>query len=221
MFWVAIGTTAIGITSAWLVTHYEFPGRKWFTWALLLPFAVPAYVMAYVYTDLLEFAGPVQSYLREWFGWNSKQDYSFPSIRTLGGAATMLVLVLYPYVYLLSRAAFIEQSASILEAAQLMGKSKTSRLIQVALPMARPAIVVGVAMALMETLNDFGTVSFFAVQTLSLGVYDVWLGMGNLGGGAQIALLMLLIVSILLFAERFGRKQQNIFSTRRQPFPSY
>jgi len=208
---VAIGTTLIGVTSAWLVTHYEFPGRKLFTWALLLPFAVPAYVLAYIYTDLLEFAGPVQSTLRDWFGWNTRRDYYFPSIRTLGGAASMLVLVLYPYVYLLARAAFLEQSSSLLEAAQLLGKSRLSRFFRVALPLARPAIVVGVSMALMETLNDFGTVSFFAVQTLTLGVYDVWLGMGNLGGAAQIALLPLVIVTVLLVAEKYGRRKQNAY----------
>ena len=211
MLWVILGTTILGVTAAWIVTHYEFPGRRVFTWALLLPFAVPAYVMAYVYTDLLEFAGPVQSFLRDWFGWSSKRDYYFPAIRSLGGAATMLVLVLYPYVYLLARAAFIEQSASMLEVAQILGKSRFSRFFQVALPMARPAIVVGVAMALMETLNDFGTVSYFSVQTLTLGIYDVWLGMGNLGGGAQIALLLLLIVIALLLTEKFARRRQAVF----------
>ena len=211
MFFVVIGTTTIGITGAWFVTHYEFPGRRFFTWGLLLPFAIPAYVIAYVYTDLLEFAGPVQSLLRDWFGWQSKRDYYFPPIRSLGGAATMLVLVLYPYVYLLARAAFVEQSTSMLEAAQLLGKSKSARLFGVALPIARPAIVVGVSMALMETLNDFGTVSYFAVPTLTLGIYDVWLGMGNLGGGAQLALLLLLIVIVLLVAEKYGRRKQQLY----------
>ncbi len=209
MLGVAIGTLFIGVSSAWFVTHYQFPGRRMLCWALLLPFAVPAYVIAHVYTDLLEFAGPVQSLLRDVFGWTRANDYYFPSIRSLGGAIVMLVLVLYPYVYLLSRAAFLEQSASILEAAQALGLSRTERLFRIALPMARPAIAVGLAMALMETLNDFGTVDYFAVRTLTAGLYDVWLGMGNLGGGAQIASLILLFVLCLVGLEKFSRRAQS------------
>jgi len=208
---VTIGTCVIGISCAWLVTHYEFPARSFFTWALLLPFAVPAYVLAYVYTDLLEFAGPVQSTIRDWFNWSSKRDYYFPEIRSTGGATLMLVLVLYPYVYLLARSAFVEQSTSILEAAQVLGRSRFARLFKVALPLARPAIVIGVSLALMETLNDFGTVSYFAVQTLTLGIYDVWLGMGNLGGAAQISVLLLLIIFILLTVERSSRRKQMYY----------
>ncbi|MBX2885847.1 MAG: iron ABC transporter permease [Granulosicoccus sp.] len=208
---VMVGTSLIGISTAWFVTHYEFPGRRLFTWMLLLPFAVPSYVLAYVYTDLLEFAGPVQSQLRDWFGWATKRDYYFPAIRSTGGATMMLVLVLYPYVFLLARSAFIEQSSSVLEVAQVLGKSRSARFFKVALPMARPAIIIGISMALMETLNDFGTVSYFAVQTLTLGIYDVWLGMGNLGGGAQIAALLLLLVFLLLSAERSSRKTQMVY----------
>lgn len=211
MIAVALGTSIIGISCAWLVTHYEFPGRTLFTWALLLPFAVPAYVLAYVYTDLLEYAGPVQSALRDWFNWQSKREYYFPAIRSLGGAASMLILVLYPYVYLLARSAFVEQSSSMLEAVQVLGRSRVSRLFQVALPMARPAIVIGVSLALMETLNDYGTVSYFAVNTLSLGIYDVWLGMGNLGGAAQLAVTLIVIVLILLSIERHSRRKQMVF----------
>jgi len=209
MLGVAIGTLAIGVFSAWFITHYQFPGRQLLSWALLLPFAVPAYVIAHVYTDLLEFAGPVQSLLRDVFGWKGSKDYYFPAIRSLGGAITMLVLVLYPYVYLLARAAFLEQSASILEAAQALGLSRTQRLFRIALPIARPAIAVGLAMALMETLNDFGTVDYFAVRTLTAGLYDVWLGMGNLGGGAQIASLILLFVLCLVGIEKFSRRAQS------------
>lgn len=209
MIGVAIGTLLIGVSTAWFVTHYQFPGRRLFAWALLLPFAVPAYVIAHVYTDLLEFAGPVQSLLRDVFGWQRANDYYFPPIRSLGGAISMLVLVLYPYVYLLARAAFLEQSASILEAAQALGLSRTERLFRIALPMARPAIAVGLAMALMETLNDFGTVDYFAVRTLTAGLYDVWLGMGNLGGGAQIASLILLFVLCLVGLEKFSRRAQS------------
>jgi len=177
MVGVCVGTLLIGVSTAWVVTHYEFPGRKLMTWALLLPFAFPSYVIAYVYTDLFEYAGPIQTLLRNWFGWRNARDYYFPSIRSLGGAVIMMVLVLYPYVYLLARAAFLEQSASVLDAARILGSKRWARFFRIALPMARPAIAVGVAMALMETLNDFGTVDYFAVRTLTAGIYDVWLGM--------------------------------------------
>ncbi|MFK7994769.1 MAG: ABC transporter permease [Granulosicoccus sp.] len=209
MIGVAIGTTVIGVSTAWLVTHYEFPGRRIFNWALLLPFAVPAYVIAYIYTDLLEFAGPVQSTLRSIFNWKLASDYWFPRIRSLPGAICMMTLVLYPYVYLLSRAAFLEQSASMLEAARVLGGQKRGLFFRVALPMARPAIAVGLAMALMETLNDFGTVDYFAVRTLTAGLYDVWLGMNNLGGGAQIASLLLVFVMMLIGMEKISRRHRE------------
>ena len=211
MLGVAVGTTLIGVSAAWFVTHYEFPGRRVLNWALLLPFAVPGYVIAYVYTDLLEYAGPVQSGLRALFGWQLASDYVFPEIRSLPGATTMLVLVLYPYVYLLARAAFLEQSASVLEAARALGGSRSDRFLRVALPMARPAIAVGLAMAMMETLNDYGTVDYFAVRTLSTGLYDVWLRMNNLGGGAQIASLMLTFVMVLVALERVSRRHRENF----------
>lgn len=220
MLGVAVGTLLIGVCSAWLVTHYEFPGRALFNWALLLPFAVPAYVIAYVYTDLLEYAGPVQSLLRNTFGWKLANEYWFPTIRSLPGAISMLTLVLYPYVYLLARAAFVEQSASALEAARVLGGNTHQRFLKVALPMARPAIIVGLAMALMETLNDFGTVDYFAVRTLSAGLYDVWLSMNNLGGGAQIASLMLVFVMMLIEMEKISRKLRENFqptATRFRP----
>lgn len=218
MLGVAIGTTIIGVSSAWFVTHLEFTGRSIFVWALLLPFAVPAYVIAYVYTDLLEFAGPVQSTLRSIFGWQSAKEYYFPSIRSLGGATLMMMLVLYPYVYLLARAAFTEQSTSLTEAARALGQSRTRSFFAVSLPLARPAIAVGVAMALMETLNDFGTVDYFSVQTLTAGIYDVWLGMGNLGGGAQIACLLMLFVLVVLWIERSSRKRQQQFQPSASRF---
>ncbi|MBX2835440.1 MAG: iron ABC transporter permease [Gammaproteobacteria bacterium] len=218
MLCVSVGTMLMGVTTAVLVTHYEFPGRSLASWALLLPFAVPAYVIAYVYTDLLDYAGPVQSILREWFGWQSARDYWFPKIRTLPGAALMFTLVLYPYVYLLARAAFLEQSASVQEAARLLGVSRLKRFFLVTFPIARPAIVVGVAMALMETLNDFGTVDYFAVKTLTAGIYDVWLGMNNLGGGAQIASLLLSFVAVLFVLEKFSRRHQQHFQSVSRRF---
>ena len=211
MLGVALGTLAIGVPAAWLVTHHEFPGRTVLNWALLLPFAVPSYVIAYVYTDLLEFAGPVQSTLRSIFDWQLRRDYWFPNIRSLPGAIIVMTLVLYPYVYLLARAAFLEQSASVLDAARLMGTGRAERFRRVALPMARPAIAVGVAMALMEALNDYGTVHFFAVRTMTVGLYDTWLGMNNLGGGAQIACLALGFVAVLVTLERINRKGRQNF----------
>ncbi|HXH03458.1 MAG TPA: iron ABC transporter permease [Candidatus Competibacteraceae bacterium] len=220
---VGVGTLLIGVTGAWLVTMCRFPGRRLFEWALLLPLAVPAYVIAYVYTDLLDYAGPVQSLLREWFSWSSAADYWFPPIRSLGGAMAMMALVMYPYVYLMARAAFLEQSPSLLDACRTLGHGPWSGFFRVSLPIARPAIAVGLALVLMETLNDFGTVNFFAVRTLTAGLYDVWLGMSNLGGAAQIACVMLLFVVLLLTLERLSRRRQRHFQGERrfQSLPTY
>ncbi len=215
---VATGTFLIGVSTAWVVTHYEFSGRNILVWALLLPFAVPAYVIAFIYTDLLEYSGPVQSLLRHMFNWQSAADYRFPTIRSLPGAICMMVLVLYPYVYLLARAAFIEQSASLLEAARVLGQPRRKGFLSISLPLARPAIAVGIAMALMETLNDFGTVDYFAVRTLTSGLYDVWLNMDNLGGGAQIASLLLIFVFTLFGLERISRAHQKQFQPSSSRF---
>ncbi len=219
MLGVALITLFLGVSTAWAVTVCEFPGRRLFEWALLLPFAVPAYVIAYVYTDLLDYAGPVQIALRDWFGWTSARDYWFPQIRSLGGATLMIGLVLYPYVYLLSRAAFLEQSPSLFAVSRSLGHSALSTFFRVVLPIARPAIAVGLSLVLMETLNDFGTVDFFAVQTLTAGLFDTWMNLGNLGGAAQIATVMLSFVLILVTLERYSRRRQKQFSARdnRQP----
>jgi iron(III) transport system permease protein len=212
---LGVGALALllGVATAWLVTMYRFPGRRVFEWALLLPLAVPAYVVAYVYTDVLEYAGPVQVLLREAFGWTSRRDYWFPEIRSLGGAVAMLGLVLYPYVYLLARAAFLEQSACALEVGRTLGCGPVGSFFRVALPLARPAIVVGVALVMMETLNDFGTVQHFAVATLTAGVYDVWLSMNSTAGAAQLSLVMLAFVLILLAAERLARRGRRFHHT--------
>ncbi|GAA0789142.1 ABC transporter permease [Marinobacterium sediminicola] len=202
----------IGVGTAWLVTMCNFPGRRIFEWALLLPFAMPAYLIAYLYTDLLEYAGPVQSFLRELFGWQTAQDYWFPEIRSLGGAISMLTLVLYPYVYLLSRASFLEQSMSIRDASRIFGCSPMQSFYRVSLPVARPAVAVGLSLVSMETLNDFGTVDYFAVKSLSAGIYDAWLNMGNLGAAAQIATLMLVFVIMLISLERIARSRQKQFN---------
>jgi iron(III) transport system permease protein len=202
----------VGVATAWLVTLCHFPLRRLFEWALLLPFAMPAYLVAYLYTDLLEYAGPVQSGLRDLFGWHSARDYWFPDIRTLGGAIAMLTLVLYPYVYLLARASFLEQAMSIRDASRILGCTAWQSFRRTSLPMARPAIAVGLALVSMETLNDFGTVDYFAVKSLSAGIYDAWLNMGNLGAAAQIAALMVVFVLLLISLERIARAHQRQYS---------
>jgi len=208
-----IGVFLIGTTTAWLVATGEFPGRRIFEWALLLPLAVPAYIVAFVYTDIFEFAGPVQGLLRDIFGWQTKRDYWFPEIRSMGGAIFVMSFVLYPYVYLLARAAFLEQSVSVLEVSRTLGRGPWKTFVSVALPLARPAIVVGIALALMETLADFGTVDYFAVNTLTVSIFDVWFGMGNAGGAAQIALVMLAFVVVLISLERIGRRGRRYHNT--------
>ncbi|PXX91656.1 iron ABC transporter permease [Marinobacter vulgaris] len=219
MVGVALITLTIGLATAWAVTMCEFPGRRFFEWAMLLPFAVPAYVIAYVYTSLLDYAGPVQTTLREWFGWRNATDYWFPEIRSLEGATLMIGLVLYPYVYLLARAAFLEQSPSLFAVSRSLGHSALSTFFRVVLPIARPAVAVGLSLVLMETLNDFGTVDFFAVQTLTAGLFDTWMNLGNLGGAAQIATTMLTFVVILVTLERYSRRKQQQFAARdnREP----
>ena len=202
-----------GVTTAYLITAYEFPLRKSLEWLLLLPLAVPGYVIAYLYTDLLEFAGPVQRGLRAIFGWQLAGDYWFPEVRSMGGAIMLMGLVLYPYVYLMARASFLEQSSDLPDVSRLLGRGPVNTFFYVSLPIARPAIAVGVALALMETLNDFGTVDFFAVQTLTAGLYDVWLNMGNLGGGAQIGATMLAFVIVLISLEYAGRRRRGFYQS--------
>jgi iron(III) transport system permease protein len=223
MLGVGLGTITIGVGTAWLTTMCRFPGRKLFEWMLLVPLAMPAYVIAYVYTDMLEYAGPVQGLLRGVFGWESPKEYWFPEIRSLGGAITMMTLVLYPYVYLLSRAAFLEQSVCVLEVSRTLGKNPWQSFYNVALPLARPAIVVGVSLALMETLNDFGTVDYFAVPTFTLGIYDVWMNMNSTSGAAQLAVVMLAVVLVLIAMERLARRGQRYHhtSTKYRALPSY
>ncbi|MDY6815395.1 MAG: iron ABC transporter permease [Pseudomonadota bacterium] len=216
-------TLVIGLSTAWAVTMCEFPGRKFFEWAMLLPFAIPAYVIAYVYTSLLDYAGPVQRTLRDWFGWQNASDYWFPEIRSLEGATLMIGLVLYPYVYLLARAAFLEQSPSLFAVSRSLGHSALSTFFRVVLPIARPAVAVGLSLVLMETLNDFGTVDFFAVQTLTAGLFDTWMNLGNLGGAAQIATVMLAFVVILVTLERYSRRRQQQYAARdnREPIQRF
>lgn len=213
MLGVGLVVTVIGVGLAWLVSLCRFPGRTLFEWALLLPFAMPAYLTAYTYVDFLEYAGPVQSYLRNMFGWAAPADYWFPAIRSLGGAIMVLSLTLYPYVYLTARTTFLQQSVCILEVSRTLGKTPWQMFLQVALPLARPAIVIGVVLALMEAISDYGTVEYFAVRTLTTGIYDVWLGMGNAGGGAQIAVALLAFVLLLISLERMARRDRRFHDT--------
>ncbi len=214
-FWlvllVMVFSLLCGVPAAWLMAMCELPGKRWLQWALILPLAMPSYIVAFVYTDLLDFSGPVQAALRQWFGWQSSADYYFPPIRTLGGAALMLGLVLYPYVYLLARTAFLEQSTSLIQSSRLLGCTPWQSFKRVSLPLARPSIAVGLSLVAMETLADFGTVNFFAVNTLTTAVYDTWLGYGSLNAAAKIAAMMLLVVMLLLSLERSSRKRQQMF----------
>ncbi|MDW3206716.1 MAG: iron ABC transporter permease [Alphaproteobacteria bacterium] len=216
MVGVTLVSLAFGVPGAWAVSRYDFPGRRLFEWMLLLPAAVPAYLIAYTYTDFLEYAGPVQGGLREVFGWASARDYWFPEIRSLEGASLVMGAVLYPYVYLMARTAFSLTPASLFEAARLANRNL---FWSVALPIARPAIVAGLALVLMETISDFGTVEYFAVETLTLGIFNVWLGMNSLTAAAQIASLAFLFVLALLVMERYARSRRQYSDTGRKAMP--
>ncbi len=202
---VACGTALIGTVCAWLVTTYHFPGVRLFDWLLLLPLAVPTYIIGYVYTDALAYAGPVQTSLRGFFGW-SRGDYWFPDIHSLPGVSTVLVLVLYPYVYLSARASFLEQASGMLEAARTLGHSPLAVFLRIALPLARPAIMAGVALALMEALADFATVQYFGMQTFTTLIYRTWIGMGDRVTAAQLAVALLAFILALLYVERASRR---------------
>jgi iron(III) transport system permease protein len=206
MLGVAILTSVLGIGSAFLVTQYRFKGVKFFHWALLLPLAMPAYITAYSYTGLLDVAGPVQSLLRAQFDLQYG-EYWFPEIRSLGGAIFVLSFVLYPYVYLMARASFMEQSQHLRDVAQLLGYSRRKAFFRITLPIARPAIIAGVSLALMETLADFGAVSYFGVNSFTTGIFRTWYGLDNVEGAAQLALILLAFVVVLLALEKSSRKR--------------
>ena len=216
MLGVGCGVSVIGVGAAWLVTMCRFPGSRIFEWAMLLPLATPAYILAYTYTELLEFYGPVQMWLREIFGWTSVSDYWFPQIRSLGGAIALLTLTLYPYVYLLTRVAFLEQSTCTLEASRSLGANPWRSFFTIALPLARPAIMAGLALALMETLNDFGTVQYFGVDTFTTGIYRTWFGMGERVAAAQLAAVLLLFILWLILLELWSRRQAKYYQTTSQ-----
>ncbi|HUC99999.1 MAG TPA: iron ABC transporter permease [Candidatus Polarisedimenticolaceae bacterium] len=216
---VAIGVVLFGVTTAWLVSAYRFPGQRALEWALVLPLAMPAYVMAYAYTDWLQAAGPVQSLFRELTGLKVR-EYWFPEIRSLPGAAAMLTFALYPYVYLLARTAFLEQSRTTMEAARLAGYGDWGRFLRVALPLARTGIVAGAALALMEALADFGTVSYFAVNTFTAGIYRAWLSLGDPVAAGQLATCLLAFVLLMLSLER-GHRGEARYAAKRIPMPPH
>lgn len=209
---VSVGVLLLALVPAWLITMCRFPGSRILEWALLLPLAMPAYIIAYTYTGLLDVAGPVQSALRDWFGL-SYGDYWFPPVRSLGGAIVMLSLVLYPYVYLLARSAFIEQSICVLEVARTLGLGPVKRFLKVALPLARPAIVAGLSLALMETLADYGTVQYFGISVFTTGIFRTWFGLADGLAAAQLAVLLLSFVVLLLWLERRSRREARYHHT--------
>ncbi|HHC5060418.1 TPA: ABC transporter permease [Aeromonas veronii] len=208
---VVLLSLLFGVPTAWLVAMCQVPGRRALQWALMLPMAMPSYIVAYVYTDLLDYSGPLQAGLRALFGWNSPADYWFPAIRSLGGAAWVLALVLFPYVYLLTRASFLEQSVSLIHSSRLLGCTPWQSFRRLSLPLARPSIMVAVSLVAMETLADFATVHFFAINTLTTAVYDTWLGYGSLATAAKLSCLMLLAVVLLIALERRSRSRQQVF----------
>lgn len=208
---VAVGVAVVGMATASAVTLFEFPGRRVFEWALLLPLAMPAYVLAYAYTDFLQYAGPLQSWLRLSFG---LQGRLLPEVRSLGGAVLVFTVALYPYVYLLARTALSERAVHLMEAARLLGAPLSRRIRGVALPLARPAVAAGVALALMETLADFGVSSYFGIQTFTAGIYKAWLSMDNRIAAAQLATVLLVFVALLLWIEHGAQKRMR-FATGR------
>ncbi len=212
---VGSGTLVLGAGLAWLVCAYHFPGRRVFEWLLLLPLAMPAYVLAFVFVATFDFAGPVQSLLRSWFG----PGLPFPQVRSGAGAALVLTLTLYPYVYLLARTAFRDQSATIVEAARAMGYGRTHTFLRLVLPLARPALVAGVTLAMLETLTDFATVRFFNLPTLSEGVFRVWEGMMNRQAAAELAALLLGFALLAVALERQLRGNARYYQTARPPRP--
>lgn len=215
-FWlvlgVSVGVLLIGVSTAYLISHYRFPGHSIFEWALLLPLAMPAYIIAYTWTGLLDFSGPVQTALRDLTGWGYG-DYWFPPIRSLGGAIAMLTLVLYPYVYMLARVSFMEQPQSLFDAARSLGASAGERFWRVALPLARPAIFTGLSLALMETLADYGTVQYFGISTFTTGIFRVWYGMDDSVAAIQLSSLLLFIVFSLIMLEAWSRRKIRFYQS--------
>lgn len=205
MAWVGAITASIGLIAAWVVTHFDFPGRRLFEWALILPLAVPTYLAAYSYVEFLGFTGPIQQAVRGLTGATTLKDYWFPDIRSNTGAAFVLSMVLYPYVFSACRAFFLMQSASIGIAARTLGASGWRAFFAITLPLSRPAIVVGVTLAMMEVVNDLGAVQYFGVNSLTAVIYSTWINRSNFGGAAQLAVTIVIIIAVLILAERRAR----------------
>lgn len=216
---VGLVTAVTGASVGWLVAMYRFPGRSWLQWALLLPLSVPAYVGAYALVDFLEYAGPVQTALRSTFGFETLRDYWFPNIRSMTGAVIVISAAYFPYVYILSRAAFREQSLAGYEVARILGAGPVQRFLRVGVPMARPAIAAGAAVVMMETVNDFGTVDYFAIQTLTTGIFTAWQQGGNLGSAAQIATSVLILIAVLVTFEKISRSRMRHTTGARNQRP--
>jgi len=213
---IALVAGSMGITSAWLVTAHHFPGRHILVWLLPLPLAVPTYITAYIYVELFDSAGLLQMALRDVMGWQSRADYWFPEIRSLYGCILVMSAVLYPYVYIAARAMFLTQSASMLEVARVLGASRLKLFRVIALPLARPALAVGLSLALLEALNDIGASEYLGVRTLTVSVYNTWLNRGSLPGAAQIACVMLAFVVALILIERYGRKDRRYATSAKR-----
>ena len=213
MLGVLIVSLLVGVSTAWITTNFDFPLKKLLDLILILPAACPAYLVAYAYTDFFEFAGPVQDRIRDLMGWTSASDYYFPEIRSLGGAIFVLSSVLYPYIYLLSRTSFRQTPQSLSDVSNIYGRSK---FWNVSLPLARPAIVAGSALVCMEVVSDFGTVEFFSLNTLTLGIFNVWIGMNNITAAAQISLFTFLFVVALLITEIKSRANQRFYDTSQR-----
>lgn len=208
MVGVGLVATIFGVSSGWIISRYEFWGRGTLSWMLVLPAAIPAYLIAYTYTDFLEYAGPVQTYLRSLFGWNTPREYWFPDIRTHYGAILMMASVLYPYIYIFVRTTFQQISRTLFEAAEITDKPLFSG---VAVPLARPAIIASLSLVLMEVVSDFGTVDYFGIETLTLGIFNVWLGMNNIVAAAQISIFAFALILVLLAIERYARSNRLFF----------
>ena len=207
----------IGIGAAWVVTAYHFPGRGLLLWLLPLPLAFPTYIVAYVYVDVLDGLGPAQTLLRSLTGWREPADYWFPQVRSLGGAVFVMGIVLYPYVYLAARAMFQTQSVVLIEAARGLGARRWPLARDVILPLARPAIATGLALVMMETLNDIGASEYLGVSTLTLSIFTTWLNRGSLAGAAQIACVMLVVIAALIAIERAARRGRDYAGLDRDP----
>jgi len=213
---VAIISSFVGTWCAWMIVTKDFPLRRILEWVLLFPLAIPAYIGAYSFVDFWEYAGPAQTALRDFFGWANSKDYYFPQVRSIGAAIFVISMSLYPYVYLLARAAFRDQSSRTFEVSRALGASPLRAFWLVSLPLARPAIAIGTALVMMEALNDFGAVEFFAVQTLTTGIFTVWLEASNVGGAAQIAMVIFILVILLVVLERFSRRKMRVHQRDNQ-----